>query len=131
MRQNSSDTDLEVMVLFSTKNHIDSFISKLKENGIKATRDSSSHQKVRVLNMHQAKGLSSDLCYLVDPRLEKRPLVDKFSENNLLYVAMSRAKTELVICKSKCGTLPYKDVTKGARYPLDIIPNNLVKFKIR
>lgn len=67
--------------------------------------------KVGVLltTMHKAKGAERDVCYVVDPRFSNNHNQDVEADYlRLMYVAVTRARHKLIICKSKCGDPNYK-----------------------
>jgi DNA helicase-2/ATP-dependent DNA helicase PcrA len=65
---------------------------------------------VRVTTMHKAKGAERDVCYVVDPRFSINFNQDVEADYlRLMYVAVTRARHKLIICKSKCGDSNYKE----------------------
>ncbi len=63
----------------------------------------------RCLSIHKAKGLEADRVFLIRPdllphRLAKLPW-QRVQEENLLYVAITRAKTELYVCHGELPTM--------------------------
>ena len=77
--------------------------------------------------IHKSKGLEAKTIYLLDPRFSKVPF-DYLSEHlRLLYVAFTRAKSNLIICKSDTGNTPHIDAGNSV-YILDRIPDNLYEY---
>lgn len=62
------------------------------------------------------------MCYVVDPRLSSNAVLDTKAEYlRLMYVAVTRAMSELVIAKSMCGQTNYKNATTDDMNILDEI----------
>lgn len=59
--------------------------------------------------MHKAKGTESDICYVIDPRFTNNWKNPKAEVLRLLYVALTRAKSQLIICNSMSGKVDYSD----------------------
>ncbi|RTR40289.1 hypothetical protein EKG38_06120 [Shewanella canadensis] len=88
---------------------------------------------VRIITVHKAKGQEWDTCYLIDPRLVASHwgayLNNKQTENCLWYVAITRAKKELVICSSTSRQVAYSDAKKSDNFIIDDTPNRLFRFE--
>jgi DNA helicase-2/ATP-dependent DNA helicase PcrA len=76
--------------------------------------------RIKIRTMHSSKGTESDVCYVIDPRLSGYWLEKKADVMRLLYVALTRAKKQLVICKSMNGRNDYLDSPNDI-YLLDLI----------
>ncbi|NRB24451.1 DEAD/DEAH box helicase [Shewanella sp.] len=77
---------------------------------------------VKVCTIHSAKGRERNVCYVVDPRLSSNAVLDTKAEYlRLMYVAVTRAMSELVIAKSMCGQTNYKNATTDDMNILDEI----------
>jgi len=81
-----------------------------------------------VLTIHSAKGMEFDICFVVDPRIEgvnaKEYQDSKDEHLRLHYVALTRARQELYLCKSMSGDASFSDKTEGDIHILDIICSN-------
>ncbi|MDN3404204.1 UvrD-helicase domain-containing protein [Pseudoalteromonas sp. APC 3218] len=85
--------------------------------------------KNMVMTMHSAKGLECQVGYVIDPRFWNSKLDTRDDHLRLIYVALTRASTELIICKSLSGKRIYSDApTKD--YILDELCNQEGLFKI-
>lgn len=80
---------------------------------------------VRVTTMHKAKGAERDVCYVVDPRFSGNYKQDVEADYlRLMYVAVTRARHKLIICKSKSGNPNYKE-EEGVKLPTQNILDQL------
>jgi len=98
------------------------------------------HYKFGVFNslvqtMHSAKGKEFDICFVVDPRIEgikAKEYHDSRDEHlRIHYVALTRAKQELYLCKSMSGDASFSDEKEGDVHILDMICSNseLIDFQ--
>jgi DNA helicase-2/ATP-dependent DNA helicase PcrA len=65
--------------------------------------------RIIIQTMHKAKGTESDICYVIDPRFTNNWKNPKAEVLRLLYVALTRAKSQLIICNSMSGKVDYSD----------------------
>ncbi|ABV38845.1 UvrD/REP helicase [Shewanella sediminis HAW-EB3] len=73
-----------------------------------------------VMTMHKSKGTECKISYVIDPRFWNSKQDERLDHLRLMYVALTRASHELIICKSLEGKVIYSDATKEA-YLLDIL----------
>jgi len=89
---------------------------------------------VTVSTIHSAKGLESDLVYVPALQVGHYPpsrtiTQDQFEEERrCLYVALTRARTELNLSKALVTT--YQRIPKGSAYFLQDMPDHLVDLEI-
>lgn len=82
------------------------------------------------MTMHAAKGTECDVCFVIDPRFEQYHYDSKDEHLRLHYVALTRAKKELYICKSMHGDSIFSDTNTGGSHILDLIAKTtLVELK--
>lgn len=79
-------------------------------------------------SFHGTKGKQADICYVVDPRFSYYPWAARIEEESNLFVAVSRAKSELIIVRCLNGFCNYLGETSG-KHILDSLPTNLFDFK--
>ena len=90
---------------------------------------------VIVSTIHSAKGLESDIVYVPALQVGHYPpsytkSQDEFEEERrCLYVALTRAKTELNLSKALIAT--YQRIPKGSAYFLQEMPEQLVELEIK
>jgi DNA helicase-2/ATP-dependent DNA helicase PcrA len=90
---------------------------------------------VIVSTIHSAKGLESDIVYVPALQVGHYPpsytkSQDEFEEERrCLYVALTRAKTELNLSKALIAT--YQRIPKGSAYFLQEMPEQLVDLEIK
>lgn len=77
---------------------------------------------------HGTKGKQTDICYVIDPRFSFYPWSERIEEESNLFVAVSRAKSALVIIRSLSGYCNYLGKSTG-KHILDVLPDNLYTFK--
>lgn len=85
---------------------------------------------VRLMTMHKSKGKEFEAVFVIDPRFGNVTLDVKAVEQRILYVALTRAKSMLTIYSGLNGNALYSDAISSDRYPLDVIPNELKKFRV-
>jgi DNA helicase-2/ATP-dependent DNA helicase PcrA len=83
---------------------------------------------IRLMTMHKAKGGEFETVFVIDPRFNHSTLDTKAAELRILYVALTRAKNNLTIYSSIGGKAMFNDAISSDRYPLDIIPNELIEY---
>ncbi|MCL1096163.1 UvrD-helicase domain-containing protein [Shewanella kaireitica] len=87
---------------------------------------------VSIITIHKAKGREWPTCYLIDPRLTASQwgtyLNNKQTEHCLWYVAITRAKKELVICSSTSRQAAYSGAKKSDKFIIDDTPSRLLQF---
>lgn len=71
-----------------------------------------------VMTIHGAKGLECEVGYVIDPRFWNSKPDTKDEHLRLMYVALTRASDELIICKSLSGKRIYSD-DQSSDYLLD------------
>lgn len=85
--------------------------------------------KNMVMTMHRSKGLECQVGYVIDPRFWNSKL-DKIDDHlRLMYVALTRASNELIICKSLSGKRIYSD-EPNKDYILDELCNEEGLFMV-
>jgi DNA helicase-2/ATP-dependent DNA helicase PcrA len=90
---------------------------------------------VIVSTIHSAKGLESDIVYVPALQFGHYPpsytkTQDEFEEERrCLYVALTRAKTELNLSKAEIAT--YQRIPKGSAYFLQEMPKHLVDIEVK
>jgi DNA helicase-2/ATP-dependent DNA helicase PcrA len=95
-----------VQVLIRTNRAIQQAISVVTKD-TNLSRDIE-NGRIQIMTMHGSKGTESDTCFVIDPRLSDNWIQKKEDTLRLLYVALTRAKTHLVICNSAHGQSNYK-----------------------
>jgi len=90
---------------------------------------SSLKYEITLTTVHKAKGGAWDCCYVIDPRFESKYDNERTLEICLLYVAITRAKKNLIICLSDNDNVPYQNKRNGELYLLDELPGRLCEFK--
>jgi ATP-dependent exoDNAse (exonuclease V) beta subunit len=118
LKRRTADTKESIQILLRTKSAVKQALLIIESNeelslDIKAKR-------IQIRTMHASKGTESDVCYVIDPRLSGYWLENKADVMRLLYVALTRAKKQLVICKSMNGRNDYLDSPDDI-YLLDLI----------
>lgn len=91
---------------------------------------------VTLITVHSAKGTEANICYVLDARLGVYPHCRSFGsidseeeERRVLYVAMTRAKNQLIITRSTASRGSFfmrNKPTEGEEYFLDSVPDGLV-----
>ncbi|MFT4927392.1 MAG: superfamily I DNA/RNA helicase [Phenylobacterium sp.] len=74
-----------------------------------------------LMTMHAAKGTEYDVCFVVDPRFAQFYPDSKDDHLRLHYVALTRAKRELYICKTMTGDAGFSDAKGGDVHVLDFV----------
>lgn len=100
--------DFELLLKLSDKQSIQSFLETYMLNPISTTQASKPEldDVVTLITVHSAKGAEADICYLANLNVGQYPHSRASSfdeveeERRVLYVAMTRAKNELIL--SKC-----------------------------
>lgn len=85
--------------------------------------------KKLVMTIHGAKGLECQVGYVIDPRFWNSKPDTKDDHLRLMYVALTRASDELIICKSLSGKRIYNDAPTSD-YLLDELCNQDHLFKM-
>lgn len=94
--------------------------------------------KVTISTIHTAKGTERDICYVVNVSVGSYPSsrsTDSFEdieeERRVLYVAMTRAKNELIITRINKASFAFdtqEDNKKKEMYFLNGLPSNLIEI---
>lgn len=99
------------------------------------TDSEASNDCVIISTIHSAKGLESDIVYVPALQVGHYPTPyikseDEFEEERrCLYVALTRAKTELNLSKALIAN--YQRIPKGSAYFLQDMPGHLVNLEIK
>lgn len=81
------------------------------------------------MTMHKSKGLEADVCYVVDPRFSRSWYDLREEYLRLMYVALTRARSELTICRKKTSDDFYTDGQEGEPNIIDILKENRYLFE--
>lgn len=128
-RKGACTEDASIAIIYRNKREGKVIGKRLKEAGVPMV-SKKSKMGVKLTTAHKAKGREWKCCYVIDPRFLSFHTNDKTTEKCLLYVALTRAEKELIICVSKNRKkVPYSDYTTGERYLLDDLPSNRYQFK--
>lgn len=97
-------------------------------------------EAVTLITVHSAKGTEANICYVIDAKQGIYPhsrsygdLEYEEEERRILYVAMTRARNELIITRSAPGNATFfmaNTPTQGEEYFLAEIPENLIQREI-
>lgn len=97
-------------------------------------------EAVTVITVHSAKGTEADICFVIDAKQGVYPHARSFGdpeyeeeERRILYVAMTRAKNELIITRSAPGGGSFfmgNTPTEGEEYFLASVPDELINRDI-
>ncbi|ABG39260.1 UvrD/REP helicase [Paraglaciecola sp. T6c] len=85
-------------------------------------------KRISVMTMHKAKGLEADVCFVVDPRYSRSSYDTKDEYLRLIYVALTRARTKLIICRKNTSVNFYTDGQEGEPDIIDILKENTFLF---
>lgn len=102
--------------------------------GFRRDADSNSDHVI-VSTIHSAKGLESDIVYVPALQVGHYPPAyansqeDLEEERRCLYVALTRAKTELHLSKALVAT--YQRIPKGSAYFLQDMPEKLISLDVK
>lgn len=108
-----------IMILCRTNN----LVTKIK-NRLKSVLGHKLHKNM-VTTIHKTKGLGCNVVYLIDPRFGNAPFDNESEHHRLLYVAITRAKEKLILCKSIDGKVPH--ISPSNTYILDRIPSSMLE----
>lgn len=135
----SRRSDLPILqALAEREDSISTFLESYALNpfteGFRRDTDSNSDHVV-VSTIHSAKGLESDIVYVPALQIGHYPPSHTKSQDDLeeerrcLYVALTRAKTELNLSKALVAT--YQRIPKGSAYFLQDMPEKLVDIDVK
>jgi DNA helicase-2/ATP-dependent DNA helicase PcrA len=135
----SRRSDLPILqALAEREDSISTFLESYALNpfteGFRRDTDSNSDHVV-VSTIHSAKGLESDIVYVPAlqighyPPSHTKSRDDLEEERRCLYVALTRAKTELNLSKALVAT--YQRIPKGSAYFLQDMPEKLVDINVK
>lgn len=85
-------------------------------------------KRISVMTMHKAKGLEADVCYVVDPRYSRSSYDTRDEYLRLMYVALTRARTKLIICRKNTSVNFYTDGQEGEPDIIDALKENTYLF---
>lgn len=135
----SRRSDLPILqALAEREDSISTFLESYALNpfteGFRRDADSNSDHVI-VSTIHSAKGLESDIVYVPALQVGHYPPSYTKSQDDLeeerrcLYVALTRAKTELNLSKALVAT--YQRIPKGSAYFLQDMPEKLVDIDVK
>ncbi|WAJ69536.1 ATP-dependent helicase [Catenovulum adriaticum] len=108
--KHSTGQALDILILVRTNKQVQTVQTKLKSLAANAKkRKAIKRLSSNVRTMHAAKGLESEVCYVLDPRFMGKSIDTKKEYLNLMYVSLTRAKRKLVILKKNTFHHGYKD----------------------
>jgi ATP-dependent exoDNAse (exonuclease V) beta subunit len=87
-------------------------------------------KRISVMTMHKAKGLEADVCYVVDPRYSRSSYDTRDEYLRLMYVALTRARTKLIICRKNTSVNFYTDGQEGEPDIIDVMKENAYLFDV-
>ena len=118
-----------IRILVCTNIVKDKIVKYLAKTFKKHKQVSVSDIETLVMTIHSAKGLECQVGYVIDPRFWNSKPDTKDEHLRLMYVALTRASDELIICKSLSGKQIYSDI-RSSDYLLDELCNQDDLFKM-
>ena len=115
IRIKAGEKSKNIAVITRTNKQVDSLNTALEELGVEA------------LTVHKAKGIERETCYVIDSRFTFL-FSDNQTEDRQLYVALTRAEKQLIICRSNSGRSGYSGDSSGEINLLDRLPEDLYDF---
>ena len=125
LKQNQSLERKHVLILCRTNNLAKQVNTAITE-AFEPEPDVSLPEAGLATTIHKVKGLESSIVYCMDPRFSSFPFDREDEHLRLIYVALTRATRELVICKSTQGNIPHEWPTD--KYILDKIPDMFYQY---
>lgn len=120
----------ELLNIAATYDSVEEMLEDLLTNNAK--EDEQDDDKVRLMTMHASKGLEFKLVFLIDvnqkiiPSWRCESTKDIEEERRLFYVAMTRAKENLVICSTDTVLQRGRPVPSGASSFVDQISSDYI-----
>jgi DNA helicase-2/ATP-dependent DNA helicase PcrA len=105
-----------ILILARTNKVVDKINQALEETVKNHFPEISKNHQI-AMTMHKAKGLESDVCFVIDPRFSRSKYDNRDEYLRLVYVAITRAKSRLIICRKDVWDNFYID---GAEDDVDI-----------
>jgi DNA helicase-2/ATP-dependent DNA helicase PcrA len=112
-----------IVILARTKKVVVKINSALKETCDLYFPDIPKDHKF-AMTMHKAKGLEYDICIVIDPRFSRSKYDTRDEYLRLIYVAVTRAKKHLIICRKDTQTNAYRSGDEDDVDILDSIKEN-------
>ncbi|WP_218418103.1 UvrD-helicase domain-containing protein [Alteromonas lipotrueae] len=116
-----------IFILARTTKVVDT-ISDAISSALKTKKYMPLFKRISVMTMHKAKGLEADVCFVVDPRYSRSSYDTREEYLRLMYVALTRARTKLIICRKNTSVNFYADGQEGEPDIIDVLKGNKYLF---